>query len=277
MKTKKINDIKVKPLKIQKAKPEDICGYEMIPNLYANVFICAHKNSGKSTVIFNILKNCINKDTHVIFFVGTINKDNTYKEMIDYLKKKEIKYTTYQSIFDEDDSKIDLVSLIFNELKNKVSEEEVINNKESDSEEEDKVILVSHEDEIKVSIKKKKPKKMAPEYFFIFDDISADLPSSKGVTSLLKANRHIKSKVIISSQYVNDLSPGARSNVDIWLLFNGHNDDKLKIIYGCSDPVITYEKFVDIYKNATEEKYSFLMIDKDNSKYRKKFDEEYIL
>ena len=65
--TKKVNNCKVRA--IPKEGGEDkrpIKGYEMCPCLYANIYLVAKKNSGKTTVIWNIIDRCAGRDT-IIF------------------------------------------------------------------------------------------------------------------------------------------------------------------------------------------------------------------
>ena len=78
---KKINDVVVKPPKVlldnQDNRP--VKGAKMIAEPYANIFLCARKKSGKTVTIHNILKNCVGRDTTVIFFCSTLYKDPTYR------------------------------------------------------------------------------------------------------------------------------------------------------------------------------------------------------
>jgi hypothetical protein len=125
--------------------------------------------------------------------------------------------------------------------------------------------------------KPKKKRKLACENLFIFDDISSEIKSNKTIFSLLKQNRHYKSKVIISSQYIHDIPPQARLQTDYFLVFQGINVEKLDIIYKDADVNITFEEFVELYMKATEDKYNFLYIDVRNSTFRKNFNQEFVL
>ena len=69
-----------------------------------------------------------------------------------------------------------------------------------------------------VKKKERKDRFQTPEYIFILDDLSDEMGSAS-VTALLKKNRHFRCKVILSSQYPNDLSKSARKQIDIWILF----------------------------------------------------------
>ena len=272
--TQKINDIKVKKLPTQQIDHSQIKGFDLIPELYANIFICAHKKSGKTTVLFNIIKNCASKDTKIVFFVSTFYKDDSYKEIRKYLEKKNIEFDSYTEIKED---KIDHLKTLIDELQADYVEDE-----KSDSEKEEKykpLILHFGEDdkEITFKIRKYKPKKIAPQIIIVFDDMSAEIRNNPSIKKLLKQNRHYKIKVIISSQYVNDLLPESRSQIDVWLLFAGHNIEKLKEIYNASDPIIPFEKFVELYEDATKEKHNFFYIDKNNCQYRKNFSHLYIV
>lgn len=266
---KKINDIEIEPLQTKKNSIKNTLGYKLIPELYANIFLCAHKKSGKTTVLFNILKHCADKNTKIIFFVSTIDKDDSYKEILKYLDKKEIEYEKHTSMID---GKIDILQNFINKLIKDAETEKLLEKIDEEKDNyDDRILLIDDDDSFKVKIEKQR-KIISPEYIFVFDDISAEIQKSKSINALLKMNRHFKSKVIISSQYPNDIQPAARNQIDIWILFRGHNDDKLKLIFDASDPRdIKFEDFLELYNYATKEQYNFLMIDKNNSEYRHNF------
>lgn len=69
------------------------------------------------------------------------------------------------------------------------------------------------------------------ENIFIFDDISSQLKLPE-IDFLVKKNRHLKSKVFISTQYVVDLDPGARMQMDYCLAFKGLSIANLRNLYG---------------------------------------------
>lgn len=123
--------------------------------------------------------------------------------------------------------------------------------------------------------KERKPKKVAPEYIFVFDDMSDSL-RDKSISALIKRHRHFKTKVIFSSQYPNDLAKDARKNIDIFILFSGHSEDKLMEVYKNMELKIPFGLFTALYEDATEEPYSFLYVDK-GGEYRRTFNEGYFL
>lgn len=270
IKEKKINNVVIKPIKLDQIDKSKQVGIEYVDDLYANIFLCAKKKSGKTTVLFNLLKNSINKETKVYFFVSTINKDDSYKKILQYLDKKNIYFETYDSMIDD---KIDLLKELICKMK-----EETDEISEEEKEEEVKNAMFKYcttVDDISVTIEKKKrkskPRKIAPKFLIIFDDISAEIRNSQSIRSLLKMNRHMKSRIIISSQYPNDLFPDSRAQIDIWILFRGHNDEKLKLIYDSSDPTMDFERFKKLYEHSTKEPYNVFYIDTRNSTYRKNF------
>lgn len=262
----KINDIKIKPVEFKRIDKKDILGSAILP-LYSNVFICARKNSGKTTVIYNIIKQCCDKNSKVIGFVPTHHKDDSYKGIKEYLDKKYIPYEFYTSIKDDG---FDLKEFI-EEQQNLIDDEE-----EEDEEEITKPIIIKTEDEVTIKIKKKKkPKKISQKYLIILDDISNELKNPI-ISTLLKKNRHLKCKILMSSQYYNDLTPASRRQIDNYLLFSNLNEDKIKEIYQNSDMEISFDHLISMYYDTTHgKKYSFLYLNPGLSDYRDGFDKQY--
>jgi len=267
---KKLNDVKVRRIDLPRPETDKIKGYNMIPELYANIFICARKKQGKTVLLANIIKQCCTKETHVIFYVSTILKDDTYKNILTWLRDNNILFTCFNSI---DDATQDNLKVFVDQIKNTPPPPET---PDKEPVKEPK-ILKFDEDERELKMKIRKPSKEAPKYFFVFDDMSAEIKNNQNVRELLKQNRHYKSKVLISSQYVNDIGPDSRAMIDIWLLFGGHTEEKLEEIWKSTDPVVDFDTFKQLYNDATAEQYNFLFIDKNTGQYRKNFNLEYVL
>jgi len=270
--TLKINDIKVKKMNIPKIDPSKIKGYDMISERNANIYMVAHKKSGKTTCIFNILKECSNKDTKLVFFGSTIYNDPTYKAIFKYFKKNGNPVLRYTSIMDD---KIDCLQELLDSLKVKIEDYE------SDSDNEVKMPpppkkYISVDKETENEVKKRKPKKIAPEIIFVFDDLSKSMRIPSFVT-LLKTNRHFKSKTIISSQNVKDILPDARENVDVLMLFKGIKRDLLETIYEDFNIKLLFDDFIQLYNDSTQENHSFLYINTREHEFRKTFCEKYLL
>jgi hypothetical protein len=265
IKTRKINDFKISKIKLPTLSEKKIRGGDLLP-IYSNTFICAKKNSGKTTVIFNILKKCVDKDTIVDLFVSTIEKDRSWLQIVDYLKNKGV--TVNQSMSTVGPNGDDLIRKIIDQPVVFSDEED------SDSEEETTTSYISlHNTTAPDEPRKRRKTKMAQKRIIILDDIGNELKKPT-IDQLLKVNRHLHSKVILSSQYLNDLSPQARRQIDVWLLFTGCKKEKLSTVMRDCDTHLDYDVFEQVYKYATAKKYNFLYIDCHNSKFRKNFNEQ---
>jgi len=273
MQTKQINDIQIKPVIHLALEPTEILGYDYFPNLYSNIYICSKRKSGKITLIYNILKHCVSKRTNVVFFCSTIHRDSTYKKILEMLEKKKVNVVSYDHFID---GKENILNSILEELNESLEaeEEEKIKNAEDKLDPKPKFELFPKE-EVKER-KERKPKKLAPEYVFIFDDLGADL-RHPSITQLCKISRHYKAKLIFSSQYIHDLSNSAIKNIDYALIFRSFNKEKLLSLYEGLDLSITFETFEKIYQDATEERFHFLYVDCREGTFRKDFNKEYIL
>lgn len=262
----KINNEKVKPVKLPDEQTLPTKGRKLFDNCYSNIFICAKKKSGKTVLIHKILKDCIDRDTRIVFICSTIHKDSTYKYMIEKFGKRH-SVETYESLTENKESIIDRV-LNYTDA-SEVEETPppppppVPGMRFSDID-----ILPMIPEEPKKQ--KKEKKRLAPEIVIVLDDLGQGLriPS---VGDLLKKNRHYKSKVIISSQYPNDLTPQALKQLDYCILFKGHSEDKLKLIHKHLDLAVPIEIFIQMYKTAVKEKYSFFYIDPINVEFRINF------
>ena len=271
----RINDITVK--KVPLSNEEDtrpIRGCDLFPEIYSNVFLCAKKKSGKSSTIYKIVKDCVGKNTKIIAFVSTLYKDSTWKSIREFCKGKRLDFEGHTSLMEDGrDQLSELVERLQEEAKDQDEEEELdirVSNLEkklglkcplqldgdSESEEDEKP--------------RKKEKYRAPEYIIVLDDLSNEL-KSRSLVSLLKKNRHFKAKILVSSQYLNDLLPESRKQIDVFLVFRGQPEKKLKEIYADADVNVDRDEFYDIYKFATEKEFSFLYIDTKSSTFRRNF------
>jgi hypothetical protein len=248
---------------------EDIAGGKMFPQLYLNCFICSRKKSGKSTVLSSIILNSINKKSNIIFFVPTINKDPTYQYILDKLDKRNINYTIYEDIFDDNGVNVldNLISTLLEE------DPEVVRKKDKKVEQIPQPFnLFETKEEEK---KEKPPKKKAPRYLFVIDDMSVS-SRDPSIGRLMRLHRHLKSSVFISSQNINDITPAAIRQLDYLLMFKGftNNLEKLQSVYNNLDLPVPFETFVAIYRDATEEPFNFMWADKFGV-FRKNFNKLY--
>jgi len=170
--TKEINKISIKPVVHLALESHQILGYDYFPTLYSNIYICSRRRSGKTTLIYNILKHCVNKRTNVVFFCSTIHRDTTYKLILEMLEKRGINVMTYDHFLN---GKENILTGIIEELNNdlEAKEQEKIKKDEDNLDPKPKMELFPKE-ELKER-KPRKPKRLAPEYVFIFDDLGNDL------------------------------------------------------------------------------------------------------
>lgn len=284
--TSKLNNFKVKPL-INSDRPiENIGGGTLIPEVYANIFLLSKKKTGKTTLLYNLLKACCNKKTNVVIFSSTINRDKTWEDILKMLDKKKCNVQKFVDI--EDDENGEILADIIDELKY-ASEDE---NKDKIGTPKDPCapsipkINFGFRDEVKEKAKEdkkkekekereekaEKKKKLYPEFIFVFDDMG-DTLRAKIISQLLKTNRHYRSKVIISSHHLTDITPPSRKQIDYLICGHSMNLDKLKDIYQDLDISCPFEDFKRLYEYATSEPYHFLFVDVKNNLFRKDFNE----
>jgi len=120
---------------------------------------------------------------------------------------------------------------------------------------------------------KKNKKKEVAEKIFIFDDLGG-LLRDPSICQLLKTNRHEKSKVIISSQWITDLQPQAILQIDIALFFAKFPQYKLEEVHKLLGISLSFPKLLELYKYATKEPFNFLFIDVKRELFRKNFSME---
>ncbi len=264
---KQINGECVKPVV---APPEQsglkIKGAELFDNPYPNVFLCARKRSGKTSTIFKILKSCMLKDTNLIIFASTVNKDPTYKIITKYFEAKGCNVLKYTSIKEDGVNQLELLLKHLEDEAKKEEEEE-----EEEKPVKPKKLLRCDDDDEECKTKRKKKQIYVPrDYIIVFDDLSTELRGNS-VVSLLKKNRHYKMMCILSSQYVHDIDPSGLRQIDYFLIFKGIKEEKLQHIHKLADLGLEYNTFQAIYEKATEKLYSFLYIDTQKELYRRNF------
>ena len=270
MKKIKINDIDVVPVIVSNLNEDQILGYQYFKTLYTNIYICSKRKSRKSTVIYNILKNCVGKKTNVVFFCSTIHRDDTYQKMLEMLEKKKINVMVH-SHFIED--KHNILQEILAELDGQLSEEKEQKTKKSSDH---KVVGCNFDESQPEERRERKQKKLAPEWVFVFDDLGADL-RDPSITQLVKVSRHYKCKVIFSSQYIHDLNVSAIKNIDVAILFRSFDEAKLLKIYEGLDVSCSFQTFQDMYAEATKIPFNFFYVDCRDGEYRINFDKQFIL
>ena len=281
LKLKRVSDVVIKPFRNDKVSTKDIKGGDVF-SLYSNIFLCAKKNSGKTSAIYNILKLCANAKTNIIIFASTVNKDSTWIKIVKRFERTN-NVVTYTSLFEDGINRLE-------EFIDDLQEQEIDSSESTSSSSEEPQRYVDYDDDADIRRRKqqkarkrrgrkgkyKAKRKIAPEYIFVLDDLSTEL-SKPIVSAFLKKNRHFKCKVILSSQWWNDLHPQARQQLDYLLLFPNIPQNKLEIIHKEADLTIDLPLFDELYRQATFERYHFLYVDVRNEKFRIDFTDEFIL
>jgi hypothetical protein len=266
------NSIYVLP-KIGSGKNDKWKGKKLLDVRYWVMSILAKRRSGKTTLIFNLIKNFCTKKTIVLFFVPTFMKDDTYRAIRDYLDEKGNQYLHFGSIKEDG---VDNISAFMeaNKGENSDGEEKGEDSGRGKEPLETQSQVCNFGDTPEVGKEKKKQSPTPPEYLIIFDDISSEL-RDKSVSVLCKNSRHFKCKIILSSQSIIDLNPNTHSQVDYCCLFKDFNEDSLEKIYRKLEPNLDYESFKEMYHTVTNSKMkghphlnNFLLIDRANQDYR---------
>lgn len=275
MKEVKINDIKIIPLIKHSSNPDDILGGQMFLDPYSNVAIISKKKSGKTTLLYHILKKVCRKGTNVIIFSPTQNKDDTYKFIKEALDKKGCNVSSYSNFIENGEN---IINDLLNEL-GKEEESEVSPPRDIKKPTLEETVNYSmfgkgiNDIEKEVEKKIKPPKKISADYVLVFDDLGKDM-NCKSIAQLSKTLRHYNIRCFYLQQYLSDLSVDTRKQIDYALLFKSFNEEKLLSIYESLDLSIDFDEFVELYHYAIKDPYNFLYIDVKQDKYRKNFDKE---
>ena len=302
VKLRQINKQIVRAIPIPNEDTRPVKGFDICEEPYANIFLCARKKSGKTSAVFKIIKECSDRKTVIVIFCSTAYKYKNWIQMRKYFKKKGMDVRVYTSIYEDGE---DQLANLIEDLRQTAKDEED-DGSESDEEYDEgnddinrpihgcddildrvkrmhnhklgqsnvyKTSCTKNDDGDK---KEKKSKYLTPEYIIIFDDLSSEL-KSKSLLSLLKFNRHFKAKLIISSQWLHDLLPESRKQIDLFLIFKGFSEEKIALFYKDCDSAIPFDTFYSMYKKATEKPHSFLYICTNSDSCRRNFDCQFII
>lgn len=280
---RKINDSKVQDIPMYGGKKDTrpVKGADIIPEPYPNIFLLGRKKSGKTSTIFHILKNKVGKKTHVTIISGSVYNDANWKSIRAFLDQNGISYDAYESVtIKEGSQRINVLDNLVEELNMKAEEREEEELKKDEKQEgsgtrDTKDIyldaMIGGSDKKK---KEKKEKYLTPEQIIILDDLSTEL-RNQSVASLIKKNRHYKALVLISSQYLKDLTPATRQNIDVWIIFRGQEMKLLKTVHEDASVPFSFDQFVGMYKKAMEHDRSFFYVNSTYDDYRIRFTHQF--
>jgi hypothetical protein len=227
-------------------------GMDIFPGIkYPVIFICSVRGAGKTTLIYNIVQRIARKFTDpegctkIYHVSGTIDKDPGNISMVRKFERA-YKYQTYQAMDELD----------YAEIKNTIS----------DSLEQGQGVQKPPEAPPHISLfgappsskRKPKPPPKVSDQLIICDDVSGELRDPKFAV-LVKNSRHYRARIILSSQYVTDVLPGIRSQIDFLFLFRGIPLDKLKVMHLMAKIEVTFEEFTELYRELKG--HHFLMVD----------------
>lgn len=270
---KKVNNVQVEipPIQINKKKYK---GDDLFDVQYFCMALLGKRKSGKTTVVYTLLKKFVTKKTIVVFFVPTFNKDKTYEPIRKYLDKKKIVYESYSS--PEEDG-VNIIET-FMEVNNGFKE-----GKEAPKEQEKPKIEnpCKFESEEELKSKKRKRKEEPPEYFLIFDDMSGYL-RQPSISKLIKNSRHFRTKIVLSTQSVSDIHPHIFGQMDYIAIFKNFNEQSLDFLYEKLQLHMTEEQFKKLYHFVTSQKFGkdyncFILINLPEEKFYINFDKEVFL
>ena len=272
LKIEKVNNVKIEVPQIKKKK-DNFKGDHIFDIEYFCLTILGKRKSGKTVLIYNLLKNFLTKKMIVLFFVPTFHKDDTYEPIRNMLKKMKITYEAYSSFVEDGINILETFMDVNNGYgKDKEQKEQ---NKDAPPELKDIEPCKFYSEQEKKEMKKKKRKKkdQPPEYFIVTDDNSGYLRKPE-ILKLIKNSRHFKTKIVISTQAVSDVHPHVFAQMDYLALFKDFNEDSLDFLYSKLQLRATLEEFKVLYHFVTgaktkeeKDKRNFILINLPTETY----------
>lgn len=273
---KKRNNVKVEipPLKTNTKRFK---GDDLFDIQYFCMTLLGKRKSGKTSLIYTLLKKFVTKNTIVLFFVPTFHKDKTYEPIRNFLDKNKISYDSYSSVEEDGVNILETFMEVNSGFKDK---------SRKDEQAEDSHPLIEnackfHCDEEGKDKKKRKREEEPPEYFLVFDDMSGFL-RKPSVLKLIKNSRHFRTKIVLSTQGVSDVHPHVFGQMDYIAVFKNFNEDSLDFLYEKLQLGISLEEFKEIYHYVTSMKFGdnyncFLLINLPEEKFFVNLDKEVLV
>jgi hypothetical protein len=222
--------------------------YDQVPKCFLRSMILGASNSGKtvllSRMIIDIYDKCFDK---IYIFSKTALIDPSYRNIFAYMDQ----------INDEKDGSYMLSDYVFSEV-DKL--DEIMKNQD---------LLTKYTNSMKIN---------TPKILIVFDDI-LHLPensNNRNINSLIMY-RHICISSIYLCQRITYCKPNIRVNLTSIFIFKQSNSTDIQEISSEYRGTLTNNEFMNIYKRATEEPYSFLYINlnsnvEDKKKFLKNFE-----
>jgi len=109
----------------------------------------------------------------------------------------------------------------------------------------------------------------------IIDDMMSALKNPqllKLFNQIISNRRHYKCSIWCLTQVYNAINLSNRKTINYLVLYKLKNKKEIKSVYEEMITGMTYDEFVDMLDFAFDQPYNWLMIDRDNNTYWKKFD-----
>ena len=327
LKTKKVSDARIVVPRIKKEKIPVKAG-DIFAVPFTNIFVCAMKGSGKTTIVSNIMEKCAGANTKFIIIGNTIELDPTLVATIKKFRKRGHHVTTLTDIVDSDTGVNEIQEFIdkhksvkpldsdedvsdhsgeeedqpapppppppvvkpaavqskapapsgFPVRQRTLAQFQILNSKPAQPTQPAQQQSIANSPDVPSPPKRKrKPSKIYPEYIIVLDDLGNSL-RDKPLTQLMKTNRHFKTLIIVSTQHLNDLLPDALRQIGYCMLFSKFSDEKLVEVHKKLAIPLPLDRFRQLYKDATKDKFGFLFIGRAGAtEFRKGFTEQYII
>lgn len=263
---KRKRDIELIPVKKNKEDDLPVKGADIIPELYGSSFLCAPTGSGKTTVIYNIIKRCTDKDTNVYIVCSTVGIDKGWLGIREFLDKRGNSVHVFESLIKDN---VNVLQPICDRMKEEFEQEQEDKMKDAKP-----IYPFIKPYQTVVQVKKPKRKKYrVPRNMIIIDDQNRAALRSPCVVDLVKKARHYKSKVIISSQATIHLMPDVWDNLWLVCLWHGISKRYIKAAHERLRTDLTIDEFEALYNAVTEDsKRSFLSYYPLTNEFRHNFD-----
>ena len=254
---KKINNVQVKPM--NGAGPKKPYS-PLFDKEYENVALVGKRERGKSTILHLMVEDYMKRDKKRLLFLfsSTADDDPIWQDII---KRYEKRIKVYDTLGFSDEL-ADEMSLDFGE-----DERPRIDKKHTRLREFVKSVKEIHADE---------PRNKRTKFLCVIDDLSGEL-KDKYFESFLKIARHHNITVFMAYHYFNDLTPGARKVIGVWLLFGEISKQKMMELHEQLDLQTPFDEFYELYRYATQGDHSFFYMDVNSkhTKYRINFDKQF--
>jgi hypothetical protein len=267
-KKEKINHFKVTPMKLPKDKRQ-VKGSFLFPKAYASVYILGKKFSGKTELIWNILKARVAENTTVVLFSSTLYLDDAWIEIRKHLKDLGIPVIAHTGIVEKGINTLQ-------DLVHELEQEALARDHERNKPKKKPMRAILDNDDDSDEEEPTKPRLLAADWIIVVDDLSDEI-KDKSLETLIKKHRHFHSMLILSNQTLNDVTVSTRKNIDYYLLFRDIDTKKLMEIYKKCSLGISFDKFQELYDDAVADPYCFFYFSTNLPDYRKNFSERYLI